>query len=337
MKNPNMMSLPPITRPPTFIDAFIANFEYEAPLGKVYYWLGKLIVYRIHQVDAIISWYDAPYDTSEPLLSKIFDQSDNRLTKRFTYFSNIIYGYQRGHAPKYMIDNIKDMTFELLNKLRPILPRMETFNLLKRKINEFHLLITNSSAATAELMTLDQYKMKITQLTQQIIAIFLRLSHEFADKEDDLLGRQPNLATKSDIIGLLNVVKETAETVEKTAETVEKTAETTEIIDFKTNVIIAKQEHTRKAVNRIDERDKRAKHNKKQRFTYEQRDFAWNCWELARNNANLKLASGCNKVTHGQAFDYYRKDLASVGILTLDDFCSCLKTRNDRIVRHKHQ
>lgn len=84
---------------------------------------------------------------------------------------------------------------------------------------------------------------------------------------------------------------------------------------------------TKGIVTRIDARDvERGKRQKE----IEKQDKCYNYWELGRQKVTVK-SNAKGKVTYEDVFNYYKKELESIGVLSCKDFSRLLTRRSKRL------
>jgi len=311
---------PRLTPPIETDELFIKRSEFEAPIIKASAWLRKLIVHRIRDVQRLASWYRG--ETAEPkhnpkeielsrygqLISDLFDQQDGRFCNRFNYYCRIIKKYRQGDVPKSVIEDDYRATCILIRELTQLNDDTETLRLVTRRVNEFKQLVTADGGGR---LTSQDYADKIDKIAEQIIILCGRISDEFKRREQVIRGDRPLPATKDD---LKIMTKSTEETRRK--------------ID----VVLVKQEETHKTVKRIDKRVRKTK-NSRQRFSVEVQEAVFGYWDRARQNETLRREAGRKRVSHEQAFAYYKSELIALGVKDVEVFARCLGARSDRIHR----
>jgi len=321
MSNLEPSNTNPLVVPAESDEQFLRHLEYEDPFRKASVWLHKLIIHRIRDIQRLAPWYRG--ETAAPqhneaerkltrygqLISDLFDQKDGRFCDRFDYYCRMLKKYRQGAVPKQIIaDDLRAATI-LIETLLGLSTNNETIQLLGRRVNEFCRHVTRSDGI--KLPTAD-YLAKIDTLADSIITISGRVSDEFRRIEAVRRGERSEPATKADV-----------RAVHKTAEKTER----------KVDIVLVKQEETRKTVNRLDARDKKAKKNARRRFSVETQELVFGYWERGQQNPTLKREAGKRRVSYEQVFSYYKSELVALGIVSVKDFISCLGARSDRIQR----
>jgi len=103
----------------------------------------------------------------------------------------------------------------------------------------------------------------------------------------------------------------------------------------KIDIVLARQEEMRKALNRLDERDRTAKKSTRRRFSTETQELVFGYWERGQRNPTLRCEAGNHRVMYEQVFAYYTPELKALGIKSGNDFKSCIKLRSNRIHRSR--
>lgn len=303
MSSSELKPPPLLEAPEVLTEAFLRQFEYEAPLLKASTWLSKLTLHKIRDVQAVATWYTTGGRGPTPAtyISTLFNQDDGRLCQRFNYYCHALLKYRQGGAPQQIVENDLRMVQILVSELAKCTEDAETLNQLKRRINEFAQL-----ALSHDMLLQESYNDRINRLAESIIIIFGRVSDQFVRIEKKLRGEVSAPATAKDV----------------------------KAIARKTDALLVATSETAKTVKRIDQRGKR--HNPRRRFSVELQEACHKYWELGRKLSAVKENTTA-KVKYEHVFAYYRKELIALGIKDSEAFEKALNNRSKRISKDQQK
>ena len=263
--------------------------------------------------------------TPRELMSELLDPRDNHACSMLTDFIGTVKRFSPGAFPGHCnaIRTLEFTTVQLIRTLSTIIDSPVFVDAIKRVAA---LSATLSDPANCYLSEHDLYRRFDTRL-QQLIDSFCEISKAFhtAEKQRDIKlvfsDVPPEPATKDD-------VKNAAESAAKSA--AEKVVKAVKRNGKKADALLTSAGETLVTVKRIDNRGKR--NNPRQKFSVEVQEACFNYWEHGRHNSAIKENS-TKKVRYEHVFNYFKKELAALGIKNAEMFRKALKLRSNRINR----
>jgi len=305
-----------LERPEAIDDGALLRIRQIRPVDKA---AGPIIDLNLELIDWIRKykpWYKGKGSRApKELLSSLIDPDENEFCTKLKSFIETVKQFRPGAFPGHCeaVRMLEFTTVRVLRELKGVTNEDAIFTEAIKRVG--NMSATLSDPSNEDLSEHDLYQRINTRLAQIVesfsdIAILLRKRERERDLEFTFRKLPPEPVTKAD----LGELKTVAETTER-----------------KVDIVLAKQEETRKAVNRIDKRDKQAKKNARRRFSVETQEIVFGYWERGRQNPTLKFEAGKHRVKHDQVFEYYKSELKALGTKTVSCFKACLRTRRDRI------
>jgi len=232
--------------------------------------------------------------------------------------------YGEGNCPRHLVViRASQAGATLFTRLKAL---YRNKSLLRAQL-QFEQLFTLVASREKPSQSPEMYRKHVSDLAEKFLADLTEYSESLEEYLGEIFERRKALRQQAETTAatLSEAVKEGVSPIRKTTEKTER----------KVDIVLVKQEETRKAVNRIDKRDKKAKKNARRRFGEEVQEAVFGYWERGQQNATLRREAGHHRVTHELVFNYYKSELMALGIRSAKDLKDCLGARSDRIRRSK--
>lgn len=99
----------------------------------------------------------------------------------------------------------------------------------------------------------------------------------------------------------------------------------------KADAVLAVAKDTNATVRRIDARD--VKRGKRQ-AEIDRQDKCFAIWEAGQRKEGVVALAGKKRVSRGNVFEYYKRELGEIGVGTAGEFARLLHARAQRLSRH---